>query len=89
MKLTYNNRDWDKTDKAEVDLINKSLEVSQSPIMALDAPFDAARKLIIQLEEDARQGVLYECQAVKLRAIRDGFNKLADRVEKLPYVEII
>ena len=89
MKLIYNNMEWDKTDKAEVDLINRSIDISLSPIHALDAPYDAARKLIIEIEREAKDGIRYRCQIDKMKMIVDNFKDLADRIEKLEFIEDI
>ena len=84
LKVSYNNLDWDKTDKEEVDMLNKSLEVSESPIMALDSVYDAGRKLLNVIEADDQ---IHVCEEGKLLLIIDNFLKLVDRLLMLPHNE--
>ena len=83
--VKYNHKNWDLTDKEEVDLANKAVEVSRSPIMALDATYDAADKLLRVIEAHGSSGVHYFCTDEKLKAIIERFRELADRIEKLPH----
>ena len=85
-ELKYNHMEWDKTDKEEVDLINAALAVSVTPVHALDAILDAGHKLILAIE-DADD--IFEVQAIKMRSIIVGFEKLANRVEDLNYIEVL
>jgi len=84
MKVGYNEVDWDKTDKEEVDLINAAIAASETPIHALDAIYDAGRKLLIALERGPER---YEIQTGKMEFIEQNFLDLADRVASLEYKE--
>ena len=83
----YNNLDWDVTDKQEVDLILAAIEVSATPIHALDAIYDAGRKLLKALENEAADGNRYEVQTEKMEMIAKNFKDLSERVETLEYIE--
>ena len=83
----YNNLNWDITDKEEVDLIKAAIEASATPIHALDAIYDAGRKLLRALEAEANEGKHYEIHTEKMEYIEKNFRELADRVATLHYRE--
>ena len=85
--VQYNNLDWDLTDKEEIDLIRAAIEVSASPIHALDAIYDAGRKLLKDLESEACNGIRYEVQTEKMEMISKNFKDLSERIEALEYIE--
>jgi len=85
--VQYNNLDWDLTDKEEVDLVRAAVAVSASPIHAFDAIYDAGRKLLKDLENDACNGIRYEVQTEKMEMITANFRSLAESIEALEYIE--
>jgi len=87
MQVEYNDQEWDLTDKQEVDLINAAIAVSETPIHALDAIYDAGRKLLGQLEAEAEDEIYYEVHTEKMEYIANNFKGLADSVESLKYKE--
>ena len=86
MKLVYNNQAWDKTDREEVDLINKAILLSQSPIYALDSTYDASAKLLYLLEKEAEEGTRHKASKAKMILIAERFRDLATRVENLEFI---
>jgi len=85
--VKYNDIEWDLTDKQEVDLINAAIEVSNTPIHALDTVYDAGRKLIDFIEREAEDDIYYEVRTEKMEMIEKGLRTLADRVAMLRYKE--
>ena len=80
MRVAYTPTKWDITDKQEVDLINLAIEVSDTPIHALDSIYDAGAKLLRAIEHS---DTIYSIQEIKLQSIVKGFRDLANRVEGL------
>ena len=78
---------WDQTDKEEVDLVNKGIEVSLTPIHALDVTYDATRKLLNYIERQAAQGTRYDCQIGKMQLILENYRDLVDKIEKIDFRE--
>jgi len=87
MRIDYNDQEWDITDKQEVDLVNAAIEVSLTPIHAFDAIYDAGRKLMRELEQEAEDGNYYEVHTEKMEYIVKNFKSLADSIESLRYIE--